>query len=106
MGQKFIIDEDRLYKIFKRILNDKFSELTMIKSPNWENEQDSVIWVESDGSPLIRYERFSFDVLRKYYWSFMKLMPISYSITNDLFTKYFQEKFPEKPFISVLDEDL
>ena len=106
MGQTYEIDQERLYKLFKRILDDKFSDLKMVKSPNWENEQDSVTWIDSSGKPLVRYERFSFDVARNYYWSFMNLMPISYRITNELFTKYFREKFPKKDFIAVLDEDL
>lgn len=106
MGQTYEIDQERLYKLFKRILDDKFSELTYRNKPWWQTHEDDVEWVNSEGTPVIRYNDYSFEVLRSFYWSFMNMMPISYKITNDLFTKYFKEKFSDKPFISVLDSDL
>lgn len=106
MGQTYSIDQDRLYKLFKRILDDKFSELTLRDNPWWQTHEDDVEWVNSEGSPVIRYNDYSFEVHRNYYWSFMNMMPISYRTTNELFTKYFKERFPDKVFISVLDSDL
>ena len=106
MGQTYEIDQDRLYKLFKRILDDKFSELTLRDKPWWQTHEDDVEWVNSEGTPFIRYNDYSFEVDRKYYWSFMNLMPISWKVTNNLFTRYFKEMFPDKPFISVEDDDL
>lgn len=106
MGQTYEIDQERLYKLFKRIVDDKFSELTLRDKPWWQTHEDDVEWVNSEGTPFIRYNDYSFEVDRKYYWSFMNLMPISWKITNNLFTQYFKERFPDKPFISVEDSDL
>lgn len=106
MGQTYEIDQNRLYKLFKRILDDKFSELTLRDNPWWQTHEDDVEWVNSEGTPFIRYNDYSFEVDRKYYWSFMNMMPISYKITNELFTRYFKERFPDKSFISVEDSNL
>lgn len=106
MGQTYEIDQERLYKLFKRILNDKFSELTLRDKPWWQTHEDDVEWVTSGDSPIIQYNDYGFLVQRSYYWSFMNMMPISYKMTNDLFTRYFKEKFPDKFFLSVTDTDM
>jgi len=106
MGQTYEIDQDRLYKLFKRILDDKFSELTLRDKPWWQTHEDDVEWVTSEGSPIIQYNDYGFLVQRSYYWSFMNMMPISYKMTNDLFTRYFKEKFHDKFFLSVTDSDM
>ena len=106
MGQTYSIDQDRLYKLFKRIMDDKFSELTLSDKPWWQTHEDDVEWVDSEGNPVVRYNDYAFEVLRDYYWSFMNMMPISYKTANELFTKYFKENFPDKPFISVVDSGL
>lgn len=106
MGKIFTIEEDRLYRLFKRILDDKFSELSLNKSPWWQTHEDDVEWVDSEGNALIRYNDYSFLILRKYYWDFMHYMPISYKQTNDLFSRYFKERFPDKFFIKIEEFDL
>lgn len=106
MGQTYEIDQERLYKLFKRILDDKFSELTLRDKPWWQTHVDDVEWVNSEGTPFIRYNDYTFEVDRKYFWSFMNMMPLSYKITNELFTRYFKERFPDKSFISVEDSNL
>ena len=106
MGQTYEIDQDRLYKLFKRILDDKFSELTLNSNPWWQTHEDDVEWINSVSNPIIQYNDYGFLIHRPYYWSFMNMMPISYKTTNDLFTRYFKEKFPDKFFLSVTDVDM
>lgn len=106
MGKIFTIEEDRLYKLFKRILDDKFSELTLSETPWWQNHVDDVEWIDSEGNAVIRYNDYYFLVLRKYYWSFMHYMPLSYKQTNDLFSRYFKERFPDKFFLKIEEFDL
>jgi hypothetical protein len=106
MRQTYVIDLERLYKLFKRIMDDKFSELTLRDNPWWQTHEDDVEWVTSEGSPFIQYNDYGFLVHRGYYWSLMNLMPISWKTTNNLFTQYFKERFPDKPFITVEDSDL
>jgi len=45
MGQTYEIDQERLYKLFKRIVDDKFSELTYRDKPWWQTHEDDVEWV-------------------------------------------------------------
>lgn len=106
MAQKYTIDENRLYKLFKRILDSKFSELTLDEYPDWKTKKDEVDWVDSNGKPVIYYHDETFHVLREFFYTFLRYMPLSYQQTDELFTRYFEEKFPNKPFISVTMFDL
>lgn len=93
-------DSKRFYKLFKRIIDDKFSELTYNDNPFWSTNEDDVSWTDSEGD-VITYNDYSFLVNRKLFWSLMEYLPISYNTTKLMFTKYFKERFPNKFFISV-----
>jgi hypothetical protein len=95
-----IEDSKKFYKLFKRIMDDKFSELTYNENPFWSTHKDDVSWTDSEGD-VITYNDYSFLVNRKFFWSLMEYLPISYHATKLMFTKYFKEKFPDKFFLSV-----
>lgn len=94
----------KFYKLFKRILDGKFSELTYDENPYWSTHEDDVSWKDSDGD-IIRYNDYSFLVDRSFYWSFLNYLPISHSTTKLMFAKYFRERFPDKFFLSVIEFD-
>lgn len=94
----------KFYKLFKKILDDTFSELTYDENPYWSTHEDDVAWSNSDGD-VIRYNDYSFLVDRKFYWSFLDYLPISHNTTKLMFAKYFRERFPDKFFLSVIEFD-
>jgi hypothetical protein len=49
-----IEDSKRFYKMFKRIIDEKFSELTYDESPRWSTHEDDVAWTDSEGD-VFRY---------------------------------------------------
>ena len=105
MGKTYTIDESRLYKVFKKMVDYKFEDLSINKSPRWTPEHDEFELIDQNGNRFIIYSDNTFHVLRNFYWSFLEYMPISYKEVNDLFTKYFNERFPEISFRRVIEFD-
>jgi len=99
-----IEDSKRFYKMFKRIIDEKFSELTYDESPRWSTHEDDVAWKDSD-EDVFRYNDYAFLVKRGFFWSLMNYLPISHNATKMMFERYFKEKFPDKFFISVDEFD-
>ena len=99
-----IEDSKRFYKMFKRIIDEKFSELTYDESPRWSTHEDDVAWKDSD-EDVFRYNDYAFLVKRGFFWSLMNYLPISHNATKMMFERYFKERFPDKFFISVDEFD-
>jgi hypothetical protein len=99
-----IEDSKRFYKMFKRIIDEKFLELTYDESPRWSTHEDDVAWKDSD-EDVFRYNDYSFLVKRDFFWSLMNYLPISHNATKMMFERYFKEKFPDKFFLSVVEFD-
>ena len=99
-----IEDSKRFYKMFKRIIDEKFSELTYDESPRWSTHEDDVAWKDSD-EDVFRYNDYAFLVKRGFFWSLMNYLPISHNATKMMFERYFKEKFPDKFFLSVVEFD-
>ena len=99
-----IEDSKRFYKMFKRIIDEKFSELTYDESPRWSTHEDDVAWTDSEGD-VFRYFDYAFLVKRDFFWSLMNYLPISHNATKMMFERYFKEKFPDKFFLSVVEFD-
>lgn len=99
-----IEDSKRFYKMFKRIIDEKFSELTYDESPRWSTHEDDVAWKDSD-EDVFRYNDYAFLVKRGFFWSLMNYLPISHNATKMMFERYFKEKFPDKFFLSVDEFD-
>jgi hypothetical protein len=99
-----IEDSKRFYKMFKRIIDEKFSELTYDESPYWSTHEDDVSWTDSEGD-VFRYNDYAFLVKRDFFWSLMNYLPISHNATKMMFERYFKEKFPDKFFLSVVEFD-
>jgi len=102
--EESIEDSKRFYKMFKRIIDEKFSELTYDESPRWSTHEDDVAWKDSD-EDVFRYNDYAFLVKRGFFWSLMNYLPISHNATKMMFERYFKEKFPDKFFISVDEFD-
>jgi hypothetical protein len=94
----------KFYKLFKKIVDGKFSELTYNESPYWSTHEDDVAWSDSFND-IIRYNDYTFLVDRNFYWTFMNYLPISHSTLKLMFARYFREKFPDKFFLSVQEFD-
>jgi hypothetical protein len=94
----------KFYKLFKKIVDGKFSELTYNESPYWSTHEDDVAWSNSDND-VIRYNDYTFLVDRDFYWTFMNYLPISHTTLKLMFARYFREKFPDKLFLSVQEFD-
>jgi hypothetical protein len=99
-----IEDSKRFYKMFKRIIDEKFSELTYDESPRWSTHEDDVAWKDSD-EDVFRYNDYAFLVKRGFFWSLMNYLPISHNATKMMFERYFKERFPDKFFLSVDEFD-
>lgn len=99
-----IEDSKRFYKMFKRIIDEKFSELTYDESPRWSTHEDDVAWKDSD-EDVFRYNDYTFLVKRGFFWSLMNYLPISHNATKMMFERYFKERFPDKFFLSVDEFD-
>jgi hypothetical protein len=99
-----IEDSKRFYKMFKKIIDEKFSELTYDESPRWSTHEDDVAWTNSEGD-VFRYFDYSFLVKRDFFWSLMNYLPISHNATKMMFERYFKERFPDKFFLSVAEFD-
>jgi hypothetical protein len=99
-----IEDSKRFYKMFKKIIDEKFSELTYDESPRWSTHEDDVAWTSSEGD-VFRYFDYSFLVKRDFFWSLMNYLPISHNATKMMFERYFKERFPDKFFLSVAEFD-
>jgi zinc transporter ZupT len=84
-----IEDSKRFYKMFKRIIDDKFSELTYDESPRWSTHEDDVAWKDSD-EDVFRYNDYTFLVKRGFFWSLMNYLPISHNATKMMFERYFK----------------
>jgi len=102
--EESIEDSKRFYKMFKRIIDDKFSELTYDESPRWSTHEDDVAWKDSD-EDVFRYNDYAFLVKRGFFWSLMNYLPISHNATKMMFERYFKERFPDKFFLSVEEFD-
>ena len=102
--EESIEDSKRFYKMFKRIIDDKFSELTYDESPRWSTHEDDVAWKDSD-EDVFRYNDYAFLVKRGFFWSLMNYLPISHNATKMMFERYFKERFPDKFFLSVAEFD-
>ena len=94
----------KFYKLFKKIMDDKFSELIYNESPRWSTHEDDVAWSNSNND-IIRYNDYTFLVDRDFYWTFMNYLPISHTTAKLMFSRYFREKFPDKLFLSVQEFD-
>jgi hypothetical protein len=94
----------KFYKLFKKIVDGKFSELTYNESPHWSTHEDDVAWSDSSND-VIRYNDYTFLVDRNFYWTFMNYLPISHTTLKLMFARYFSEKFPDKFFLSVQEFD-
>jgi hypothetical protein len=94
----------KFYKLFKKIVDGKFSELTYNESPHWSTHEDDVAWSDSSND-VIRYNDYTFLVDRNFYWTFMNYLPISHTTLKLMFARYFREKFPDKFFLSVQEFD-
>jgi hypothetical protein len=94
----------KFYKLFKKIVDGKFSELTYNESPYWSTHEDDVAWSDSSND-VIRYNDYTFLVDRNFYWTFMNYLPISHTTLKLMFARYFREKFPDKFFLSVQEFD-
>jgi hypothetical protein len=94
----------KFYKLFKKIVDGKFSELTYNESPYWSTHEDDVAWSNSDND-VVRYNDYTFLVDRDFYWTFMNYLPISHTTLKLMFARYFKEKFPDKFFLSVQEFD-
>ena len=103
--EESIEDSKRFYKMFKRIIDEKFSELTYDESPRWSTHEDDVAWKDSD-EDVFRYNDYAFLVKRGFFWSLMNYLPISHNATKMMFERYFKEKFPDKFFLSVAEFDV
>ena len=57
--EESIEDSKRFYKMFKRIIDEKFSELTYDESPRWSTHEDDVAWKDSD-EDVFRYNDYAF----------------------------------------------
>jgi hypothetical protein len=99
-----IEDSKRFYKMFKRIIDEKFSELTYDESPSWSTHEDDVAWKDSN-EDFVRYFDYAFLIKKGFFWSLMNYLPISHNATKMMFERYFKEKFPDKFFISVDEFD-
>jgi len=82
--QDSIEDSKRFYKMFKKIIDEKFSELTYDESPRWSTHEDDVAWTDSEGD-VFRYFDYSFLVKRGFFWSLMNYLPISHNATKMMF---------------------
>ena len=102
--EESIEDSKRFYKMFKRIIDEKFLELTYDESPRWSTHEDDVAWTNSEGD-VFRYFDYSFLVKRDFFWSLMNYLPISHNATKMMFERYFKERFPDKFFLSVAEFD-
>ena len=102
--EESIEDSKRFYKMFKRIIDEKFSELTYDESPRWSTHEDDVAWKDSD-EDVFRYNDYAFLVKRGFFWSLMNYLPISHNATKMMFERYFKERFPDKFFLSVDEFD-
>ena len=102
--EESIEDSKRFYKMFKKIIDEKFSELTYDESPRWSTHEDDVAWKDSD-EDVFRYNDYAFLVKRGFFWSLMNYLPISHNATKMMFERYFKEKFPDKFFLSVEEFD-
>jgi hypothetical protein len=94
----------KFYKLFKKIVDGKFSELTYNESPHWSTHEDDVAWSDFSND-VIRYNDYTFLVDRNFYWTFMNYLPISHTTLKLMFARYFSEKFPDKFFLSVQEFD-
>ena len=94
----------KFYKLFKRILDGKFSELNYDENPYWSTHEDDVSWKDSSGD-VVRYNDNTFLIERKFYWTFLNYLPISHTTTKLMFARYFRERFPDKFFLSVIEFD-
>ena len=103
--EESIEDSKRFYKMFKRIIDEKFSELTYDESPRWSTHEDDVAWTDSEGD-VFRYFDYAFLVKRDFFWSLMNYLPISHNATKMMFERYFKERFPDKFFLSVAEFDV
>jgi len=103
--EESIEDSKRFYKMFKRIIDEKFSELTYDESPRWSTHEDDVAWKDSD-EDVFRYNDYAFLVKRGFFWSLMNYLPISHNATKMMFERYFKERFPDKFFLSVAEFDV
>ena len=103
--QDSIEDSKRFYKMFKKIIDEKFSELTYDESPSWSTHEDDVAWKDSD-EDVFRYNDYAFLVKRGFFWSLMNYLPISHNATKMMFERYFKERFPDKFFLSVAEFDV
>jgi hypothetical protein len=103
--EESIEDSKRFYKMFKRIIDEKFLELTYDESPRWSTHEDDVAWTDSEGD-VFRYFDYSFLVKRGFFWSLMNYLPISHNATKMMFERYFKERFPDKFFLSVAEFDI
>jgi len=95
----------KFYKLFKKIMDDKFLELTYNESIYWSTPEVDVAWSDSSND-VIRYDNYTFLVERNFYWTFMNYLPISHTTLKLMFARYFREKFPDKFFLSVREFDL
>jgi hypothetical protein len=102
--QDSIEDSKRFYKMFKKIIDEKFSELTYDESPRWSTHEDDVAWTDFEGD-VFRYFDYAFLVKRGFFWSLMNYLPISHNATKMMFERYFKERFPDKFFLSVAEFD-
>ena len=99
-----IEDSKKFYKLFKKIIDEKFSELTYDESPRWSTHEDDVAWKDSN-EDIVRYFDYAFLVRRNFFWSLMDYLPISHNATKMMFERYFKERFPDKFFLSVHEFD-
>lgn len=103
MKQIYTIDQERLYKLFKKILDSKYPDLSLNTNPHWKIMNGDVDLIGPDGDSQIQLSGKTLLVPRSFYWFLMEIMPISYKLTNEMFVKYFKDRFPTLSFTHVIE---
>lgn len=102
MKQNQTITEDKLYNLFKKILNERYSNI--VKT----NHTKSVYyteWVNQNGNTILSLYYRDLLVDSRYFWRIRRSMNLEYTYLIKLYIKYFKEKFPEIIFDNLYETD-
>jgi hypothetical protein len=97
----YIISEDRLVKLVDKYIATVVGELIVTKSSHqFANKEDFDI-VDKDGNMIFQYFARHLGVSQHLFSSISDLFSINQSVTENLFQRWFEQKYPDLPLKDV-----
>jgi hypothetical protein len=98
---KYIITEDRFVRLVDSYITSVVGELTETESSHHIAEEEDFDLVDENGNMKFQYFGKHLGVSRDLFLTISDLFSINQSVTENLFQRWFEQKYPDLPLRDV-----